>query len=693
MSQPLIDEPQPIIELSSDYNLFSELTFEGILIHDEGIIIKANDNMAQMLGLNSAADLIGKNALSFLTLESVKIVESKLKAGNFEPYELKAYKTDGSVIDIKLNVKKVSYKGKLMRAVAIRDISDHKKYIESLSIAKQAAEQANAVKSEFIANISHDIRTPMNAIIGMSEILLISPGLDRQAISNIEVIKQSANSLLMLINDILDISKMESGLLELENTEFDLNNLIEQVLSMFNPQAVKKGIKLYLNRDANIPEIVKGDADRLKQILINLIGNAFKFTEKGEITLSVSCIAFFSDTLEISFCVSDTGIGIEADKIECIFDRFAQADGSVTRKFGGSGLGLTICKTLAGKMGGSVWAESVFGYGSSFYFTCRFETVNNKIINDTANFASTGRRALTPDDGGAGEHDAVKPLKILLVEDNLFNQQVASKLLQLRGHSVSIADNGLIALNFLERDRFDIILMDIQMPILDGIQTARMIRNGDGSKIQKDIVIIAMTASAMAGDREQCIASGMNGYITKPLDSSRLFKIIERFGSMPVQDDDTPVLKTADEEGCINMAAALKRLGYIEELYEEVCSLFIKNADSYLLKMKAAAAEDNFKELSRNSHSLKSLSGSAGAEILMDYCLQIEKTAIYADQLIKNTVSEENINRGIHIDDKKSEIKDLLKKIEVELKAATDYIKNITEEKNGSFLYRANKKK
>lgn len=685
MTQPLIDEPQPIIELSSDYNLFSELTFEGILIHDEGIIIKANYNMARMLGFDSADDLTGKNALLFLTPESVKIVESKLKNDNFEPYEVQAYKTDGTLIHTELNARKVLYNGKIMRAVAIRDISNCKEYIKSLSQAKLAAEHANTVKSELIANISHDIRTPMNAIIGMCEVLLMSAGLDRQAVSNIEVIKQSANSLLMLINDILDMSKMESGLLELENTEFNLNDLIEQILSMFNLQAANKGIKLYLSLDAAMPQIIKGDAERLKQILVNLIGNAFKFTEKGEITISANLIAFSGDKVEISFCVSDTGIGIEADKLDRIFDRFTQADGTVSKKFGGSGLGLAICKILAGKMGGNIWAESVLGQGSSFYFTCRFETADNKTGKGTANLTSASHRVLIADDKSVVKQAAVKPLKILLVEDNLFNQQVASKLLQLRGHDVSIANNGLIAIKLLEQKHFDIVLMDIQMPVLDGIQTTRMIRSGSSPKIQKDIAIIAMTASAMTGDREQCIASGMNAYIPKPLDSARLYEIVEKFGNLPAQNDDTPHLNAA-AEGCVNMAAALKRLGYIEELYEEVCSLFIKNADNYLLKMKAAAAESDFNKLSRDAHSLKSLSGSAGAEILMDCCLQIEKATIFADQLIKNAAAESSINCGICIEDKKTEIDILLKKIEAEIKTAVNYIKNITEEKKGSFL-------
>ncbi|HOT76929.1 MAG TPA: response regulator, partial [Candidatus Wallbacteria bacterium] len=648
------------------------------------------------------------------------------------------------------------------------------------------------VKSEFIANMSHEIRTPMNAIIGMSDILSMSGELDARTASNINIIKQAADSLLMLVNDILDISKIECGRLELENNEFNLDYLIEQVLAMFNPQAVTKGIKLFLNCDADIPKTLKGDPGRLKQILVNLIGNAFKFTKAGEIILCITRGNNSGGKTELTFCVSDTGIGIEPEKVAYIFDRFTQADGSVTRKFGGSGLGLAISKMLVDKMGGKIWVESVHGRGSSFYFTAQFEVARNAIfaINPASDFK--GRYALIVDDNAtnlfilremlqnfgfsvveasngfdaieklekfqgknkfsvliidymmpgisgaqtvrniklnksfdelkiiilssndviderkelenlgvlvnfkpltssalfnslsAAFHDKIpslnppgreifhdgeppeksahakKALKILLVEDNALNQQVALKLLQLRGYYVFIADNGKAAIEALGRERFDLILMDVQMPVLDGLETAAMIRKGNPQNMQTDITIIAMTASAMKGDRERCIASGMNAYISKPLDSEKLYEMIEKFGG--VEKKEMPEPPAASALQCINRHLALKRLGHIESLYEEVCDLFIDSADKYMADMKTAFNTPDIEKVARSAHSLKSLAGSVGAETFMAYCNEIENLTRYKEEF-------------------QYEFETIYKKAETELKTVIDFLKKRTLEK------------
>ncbi|OQA80745.1 MAG: Signal transduction histidine-protein kinase BarA [bacterium ADurb.Bin243] len=764
MQNPDKFDDNAIVEINSDYDFFSRITFESILIHKDGVIIKANDNFARMLGYSSVGEIIDKNAFSFLTPESAEICKAKIKDNITDSYELRGVKKDGSVIDIELKVRLVRYMGEVLRAVIMRDITETKKTLAELKRSKEEAERANTVKSEFIANMSHEIRTPMNAIIGMSDILSMSGELDARTVSNVNIIKQAADSLLMLVNDILDISKIECGRLELECKEFNLEYLIEQVLSMFNSQSAARGIKLFLNCEADMPKTLKGDPGRLKQILVNLIGNAFKFTKDGEIILYITRGKTSSGKAELTFCVSDTGIGIEPEKIAYIFDRFTQADGSVTRKFGGSGLGLAISKMLVDKMGGKIWVESVPGRGSSFYFTAQFEVVQDRIFELKAAGDFKGHYALIVDDNAtnlfilremlqnfgfsvieasngfdgieklenfkgknkfsvmiidymmpgisgaqtvrnirlnkkydelkiiilssndvidernelenmgvlvnfkpltsstlfntlcAAFHDKIpslnppenelvnrgeshrafgreKPsLKILLVEDNPLNQQVALKLLQLRGYCVFIADNGEAAIEALSRDRFDLVLMDVQMPVLDGLEAAARIRKGNPEHIQTDVPIIAMTASAMKGDRERCIASGMNAYISKPLDSEKLYEMIENFGN--VQKKEIPQPSPAPALQCINKHLALKRLGHIESLYEEVCGLFIESAGQYMANMKTAFNGSNIETVARCAHSLKSLAGSVGAETLMTYCNEIESLTRYKEEFL-----------------------------------------------------------
>jgi len=381
--------------------------------------------------------------------------------------------------------------------------------------AKEKAESASIAKQKFLSNMSHEIRTPLNAVIGLSEILMMENPREDQ-IELLRSIKFSGENLLVLINDILDFSKIEEGKIKIENTRFNASQLLTNMKNTFKSKAENKNLEFNLTVGEDVPETLNGDPHRLSQILVNLIDNAIKFTEAGKIDVNVECLKKTNEDIDIKFSVRDSGIGISAEEQEKIFDRFEQATTETTRKFGGSGLGLAIIRNLLRLQGTNIHVESNPGKGSEFFFTLTFGINQTKDLEDKK---KEDLKEPTEDDASSTH--------ILLVEDNEMNMKVAKRFLERWNYKIDTAENGLEALDKFKANTYDLILMDLHMPELDGWEATMAIRNSENN-ISRKIPIIALTADVMINDLDKLYSAGMDDYVTKPFNSNELKAKIER---------------------------------------------------------------------------------------------------------------------------------------------------------------------
>ncbi|UWY26855.1 ATP-binding protein [Flavobacterium sp. TR2] len=475
---------------------------------------------------------------------------------------------------------------------------------------RKIAERAVLARDSFLANMSHEIRTPLNAIVGFTD-LLVQTKLDETQHDYIESVQIAGERLLLIVNDILDLSKIESGNLTIESNPFNLKKTLKHIYNLLKVK-VKSDVDFNLFLDAEMPDMVVGDQGRLSQILVNLIGNALKFTTEGEVTVSVKKIEETEDRYTLKFSVKDTGIGIAKDKLETIFERFTQGEESTTRTFGGTGLGLNIVKQLVELQKGEVHVKSTLNRGSEFYVIISYEKTN---------FEETAVKTISKNDLGN--------LKILLCEDNVLNQKLAKSVINNFGFDLDIANNGEEGIELLSKNEYDLVLMDLQMPVKDGYQTTEYIRN----EMNSNIPIIAMTAHSLVGEQERCYKSGMDAYVPKPFKQAVLLKAIK---TVMTPDRDT------HHKRIIDMSFLDEMSGGDSEFKKDMVNLFVEKIPNQVAQLEEAFKNTDYDSVKKLAHNMKS---SMDIFMLQDLsnCLSIIEEEASFGKFTAETLDKVNI--------------------------------------------------
>jgi PAS domain S-box-containing protein len=580
-----------------------ESNIDAIMTTDPaGIITDVNKQMEALTGC-TRDELIGAPFKSYFTdperaEAAIKLVLTEKKVTDFE---LTARSLDGKTTVVSYNATTFYDRGRTLQGVfaSARDVTERKREEAELKQARAVAESASRTKSDFLASMSHEIRTPMNAIMGIADLLAkteLSPEQDKY----VQIFRRAGDNLLNLINDILDLSKVEAAQLELEQTGFSLQDLAEKVMEMVALRAHEKGLNLVCEIAPNLPTDLVGDPTRLRQVLLNLVGNAIKFTEVGGVSLRITPDGDSSVPTALRFTVVDTGIGISREKLSRVFERFTQADSSTTRRFGGSGLGLTISKRLVELMGGRIWVESGVGEGSVFAFAVPFEIWSG---------APRGMAVPTR----VGLESPLPALRILLAEDSPDNCTIAMAYLEDTPYSVDIAETGAVACKMFAAGHYDLVLMDRQMPVMDGLTATRTIRAWEQANDRPPTPIIALTASALKGDREMCLAAGCTAFLTKPIKQEVLLQAIRENSAVAHRPAPEPSVAMTSP----TLAAQIPA--------------FLENRRLDVVTMLDSLARGDLETVGRLGHNMRGAGASFGFQTVTDIGAGLEREAERGD--------------------------------------------------------------